>query len=622
MAETMTQHANAGVTNASDPLIEIASLVKLCGSVSSFFARAFRALACDLNASYVVGAVRDGAVGVDESYGSGSGGWSEAADQMTQRVIADGSRLMRVYRSADDVAVLAVSCPIVDERDAVIGAITALFRCDEAVANTERTKSVERLAAALASGVALMRAKGGVAQSSTMVDESAHSAVVRSSDYRSIHQLAFAITNNLRARLEADIVAFGVPKGHGVKVLSVSGHDEVKRRSPGSVPIRLAMEETADFGRVICYQLDDTWAGTRMTTGHRLHRAWHEESGGCAVLSVPLEVAGELVGVVSVKRPASKPFSIDEVEEIAATVQPFGVGLDLVTRASRGVVSHVGSSVNEVAHWVVRPGSWGRKATLFGALSLAAWISYGDIEHRLTVPASVSSPGARVLTAPYSGALSEVRVRNGARVSEGEVIATMNTAGLESELKTLRAQEAGFEIQVSQALALEDRTAAVRADAELAIVNAQIETLEERIRRSEILAPFDGVVLSLQAEDRIGEVFSLGAPVLTVAPDDGLEVEISLPEWAAGWVKSDTQGAFVPRARPGSQSPLSVRRVMPAAEVVQGKLIVRASASVYDTESWVLPGMSGTARLHLGDRPVWWVGFHRAIDTIRMRFWL
>ena len=455
-----------------------------------------------------------------------------------------------------------------------------------------------------------------------MHDAKLHAAVVRSEDYQTVHRLAFAITNNLRARVEADLVALGVPRGKSIRILSISGLDEVKPRSPGALPIRQAMEEASDFGRVICYQTDDQWTGRRTTTGHRLHRAWHERTGGAAVLTVPLHAGDQLVALVSIRRSASKPFSLDEVSSIVSTIEPFASGFGLVGRASRSLVAHASDVARAGAGWFARPGGWGRKALLAGGIALGGWIGFGTVPHRVTVPATVSSSGSVVLTAPFSGRLESLLVTTGTAVFSGEAIAVMDTSAIELELAALDAEASSLAVEVDQAIASGDRAAAVRADARLAVVRADAAAARDRLERAVVRAPFDGVVLTMDAEDRAGEVFGLGAPVLTVAPTSEVELDLHVPEWAAPWVAVGGSGEFMPSARPGTRSSISVSEVMPAAEIYEGRNVVRAGATIADRESWVLPGMTGTARLEFGERRVWWVGLHRIIDSARLRFWL
>jgi len=227
-----------------------------------------------------------------------------------------------------------------------------------------------------------------------------------------------------------------------------------------------------------------------------------------------------------------------------------------------------------------------------------------------------------VLTERVSGRLEGLLVTTGSAVTAGEAIGLMDTAAIELELAALNAEASSLAIEVDQAIASGDRAAAVRADARLAVVRADAASARDRLERAVVRAPFDGVVLTMDAEDRAGEVFGLGAPVITIAPTSEIELDLHVPEWAAPWLAIGGAGEFMPSARPGTRSPIELSEVMPSAEVFEGRNVVRAGASISDREAWVLPGMTGTARLEFGERRVWWVGLNRIIDGARLRFWL
>lgn len=618
--DSVTQSSiDAGMSAAQ--IRDVVSFASSSDSVSSFFVRSMRALFADIGASFAYGIMRDGAFDIDERIGDGSGGWAEAAENDAIECVTESRRLVRLYRSETGVHVLSVASPIMEQEGRSIGGVTVLFAIRSEDPYKHLIASVEAACDAIAAGLPLVQSQRSQSQPS-LVDHDAQTGVVRSSEYRTAAQLAFAITNNLRARLDADVVAFGIPKKKRIKLLSISGMDSVKPRSPGTLPMRQAMEESLDTGRVTCYQLDEEWSGTRATTGHRMHRAWHEQTGGSAVLTIPVRVGDDVVCLVGMKRNAKNPFTVEEVQSTAQSVQPFGIGFELVERASRSLPKHAASVSGRSIKGLFAPRGWGMKALIVGMIALCSWIAFGTASYQLTVPASVRAPGKIVLTAPFGGSLLTLHVESGVQVSEGQLVASMDTAALESELDSLTHILETHQIEIDQAIAVGDRNAAELARAQFRRVQTDINAVRRRIEGAHLRSPFDGVILTSHAEDRIGEVFVQGAPILSIAPLMGANIKLDLPEHAAGWVTTRSTGVFVPIARPGYRCALSVTEVAPAAEPTPDGVVIAAKASMDQPSHWIKPGMTGTARLNLGERPVWWIGFHRAIDAVRLRFWI
>ncbi|MEM6314815.1 MAG: hypothetical protein AAF743_12045, partial [Planctomycetota bacterium] len=86
-----------------------------------------------------------------------------------------------------------------------------------------------------------------------------------------VTELAFSITNNLRAKLGCDQVAIAAVSGRKLKLLSISGFADIVPRSPGVTAIRGATEEACDLREPIVVQAGYEHQHTR----HRLNEAWH-----------------------------------------------------------------------------------------------------------------------------------------------------------------------------------------------------------------------------------------------------------------------------------------------------------------------------------------------------------
>lgn len=156
-----------------------------------------------------------------------------------------------------------------------------------------------------------------------------------------------------------------------------------------------------------------------------------------------------------------------------------------------------------------------------------------------------------------SGRVAALFAEVGDRVQAGEVLARLDTslvapqvASLEAALEESRANAALAEadarraraVAASGALALQEierrEAAAVAAAAKVKVVGAQLNEARARLRRTEVRAPFDGVVLTRAAE--VGQLAGPGgAPLFRVGRAGAIEMrgkvaEADLPRLAAG----------------------------------------------------------------------------------------
>lgn len=156
-------------------------------------------------------------------------------------------------------------------------------------------------------------------------------------------------------------------------------------------------------------------------------------------------------------------------------------------------------------------------------------------------PAVLEPAEITPLSFEVSGLLGPVSLAVGQRVDAGQVLASLDQTSLELEVasaqasvdqassnaqnaaETLERQQTLFEkgtvtrVTVDEAQVQADSTAAQLVQAE-----KSLETAEENLGKADLLAPFDGVINTVDATSFT--TISPGAPVVTVYPSDSYEV--------------------------------------------------------------------------------------------------
>jgi len=141
----------------------------------------------------------------------------------------------------------------------------------------------------------------------------------------------------------------------------------------------------------------------------------------------------------------------------------------------------------------------------------------------ITVRGHTEASRIVIVRAETPGTIETIRINKGDRVSQGQVIATLELGDRPSrlaEIKALLAQRQ-LEYDIARALAAQGqqpltRVAAAQAAYESAAGN--LERLELDIEKIEIRAPFDGVIEERQVQ--IGDFISPGSPAATLVDED------------------------------------------------------------------------------------------------------
>ncbi|HJU66386.1 MAG TPA: efflux RND transporter periplasmic adaptor subunit, partial [Gemmatimonadaceae bacterium] len=182
--------------------------------------------------------------------------------------------------------------------------------------------------------------------------------------------------------------------------------------------------------------------------------------------------------------------------------------------------------------------------------------------------------------ARLEGDLVGVYVREGQRVTEGQVLARFEASEQESDQQSAEAARAAAETELSTAQwnleqaeelfragaiperdlkATQQGVAAARAS--LAAAEARVRSTSSFVRDTRVLAPTSGVVQRRMVQD--GEHVARGAPMFTVVRNDVLELAAAVPANSAEGV---TPGKVVRFSAGGRQIDGRVARVSPTVD--------------------------------------------------------
>ena len=227
----------------------------------------------------------------------------------------------------------------------------------------------------------------------------------------------------------------------------------------------------------------------------------------------------------------------------------------------------------------------------------------------------------RVVAAPFEGYIAEATRRAGDEVRQGDVLAVLDTR--ETELELLRAGnlEVQYRRQGEEAMARGDSAAAAIAQAQARQAMAQIQFHRQQIQRSSLRAPFDGVLVSGDLSQQLGEAVKRGQELFKLAAGRLPPVagRGGPPDRRRGG-GADRQGGAGRHARPAD--PLHGHAHRAAGPGQEGKTVFRLEASLTPGESATLrPGMEGVGRIDIGERRYAWIWTHGFMDWLRLKWW-
>lgn len=545
--------------------------------------------------------------------------WKAHVQEFLTDALAEARSRAKILKSKSGVGQAAyLSAPIHDPTGPAIGAIAVVVT---EVTEINLTHALMKLESICRFGSFCAEFVGRCATEQARV-EGPNRALARGSTYETPHELAFALTNELRNKLGCELVALGLVKFRSVDLLSISGLHQVALRSPGVARLRAAMEECLDAREPISHPPGGDWHRETARPVYRLHARWQRNGQCAAVATVPLRVDGEVRAVLSLRREDGGPFQDEELEAVRAQIEPFAPALILASRACRSFVRHGLDLARSALASVTTSGHYVRK---FAALALvlgAMWFAFGTMRYRVDVPVVVVPDDARLLSMPFDGVLAEVLVVEGDTVREGDVLCRLDPRALRTRQEELEAELAVAHRQHDQAMAERKPVDARLAEAQLDLIRARMGLLAEQRERTVIRSPLDGIVVEGDLRQFVGATLARGDTLFRVSPPDRWRLELEIPQHSVADIGAPLRGVFASHARPEEVYSFQVARLLPNAVERSTRTVYVAEAVITARNTWIRPGMEGTAKVDVGERRVFWVALHRIIDYLRIHLWL
>ncbi|MFL5474364.1 MAG: hypothetical protein ACJ8A6_01620, partial [Gemmatimonadales bacterium] len=229
-------------------------------------------------------------------------------------------------------------------------------------------------------------------------------------------------------------------------------------------------------------------------------------------------------------------------------------------------------------------------------------------------PFTVWSGSSFPLTAPDSGVVGQINVREGSWVETGSTLLRLRSYGLEREALVLRRTVDSLTQAIARARAADRSSDVAEMESLRSVDAARLSGLDDQIRAFSIRAVSSGRVLTPRPEDLAGRDVSRGQVLLRLGSFDTLEVRIALRGAGASSVVSGQHVSLLPNTAAAQALTSRIIQVSTTAEPshsLEGR--VRLAA----LDSW-RPGMSGRARVTLRQSNLWgalWWSIRREIRS-------
>jgi RND family efflux transporter MFP subunit len=429
---------------------------------------------------------------------------------------------------------------------------------------------------------------------------------------------ATAVATELAGILHCERVSIGFQRGRHTQVHALSHSASFVRKANVIRAVEAAMDEAIDQQATIVYPSGD--AGPVQVT--RAHEGLAETHGAGAICTVPVAAGDRILGAICLERTADEPFderTMKLCEHIGALLGPL---LDIKRKDDRWLVQKAGDSIRDYARKLIGPRHTLLKTISYGLLIMLVFFSVFDGDYRVTADARIEGVVQRALAAPLAGYVAEANVRAGDIVKKGDVMFKLDDRELWLERLKWTSQKLQYQREYSEAVAKRDRAQANVLAAQIKQAEAQVALIEEQLRRVQVAAPFDGVVVAGDLSQSLGAPVERGDVLFELAPLNQYRVILNVNELDVGELNVGQSGALALTGLPGEKTPITVNKITPVATAEEGENFFRVEASLqHDPSGLLRPGMEGVGKVDIGERKLIWIWTHKIVYWVRMFFW-
>lgn len=421
----------------------------------------------------------------------------------------------------------------------------------------------------------------------------------------------------LADKFDCSLVAMGSSDGLHTNLIAVSNQLAFDRRTAKIQQIEFAMEECrAQKKRILVPKA----AGDK-TTIINAHTQLQNQVASSTVCSVPLLAHGEQCGVLTFIKSANQEFTrhrVDQLERIGAYI---GALLPLQVLARQTAWQRARRSVLDFQTRLLGPGYLKTKTVALISLLLLVLLVLVPADYKLSTTVSIEGAMQQSIVAPVSGYIKNVYVRAGDSVKANQALVDLDGSDLEIERENLLSEKNKLEKEYHLAWAERDKARVTIAASRMEQSSAQLELIESNLRHTTLTAPFDGILISGDLNERVGAPIERGQSLFELAPIDGYKAILHVSEYDVGRLRDGQRGSIRLTGLPEESINFHITKAFPVAVAQNGGNFFRVEAVLDAPPHSLRPGMQGIGKIIVGRGSLAGAWSRSLRERMKLRLW-
>ena len=427
--------------------------------------------------------------------------------------------------------------------------------------------------------------------------------------------LAFTLVNSLVRLCGCARVSLAHCDNGKLELLAMSGQASIDKRRDLARSLLALMRETVDAQAVLCPQPENA-------PDLPAHEHFHKEHGQHSIMSFCFAKTPIDQFVIVLERGKAQHFVPTQLQTIMAMVEAPGVLLQTQYQTQSSTTQKFMRAIRQGFVSWNRIGQWSAKRILWvSSVAALALLCVLPVKHRVSTTAFIDAADRQVLVAPEDGFILSAHARAGDFVEEGALLATLDTRELSLSADKWLSEKTKNDQAYAKALAVHDRIELSRLRADAQRIDAELNLVQQKLRRSEIRAPFNGVLLTGDWTQALGAPVGLGDVLFELASTEQYRLILEVDEHDVSYIQPGQMADLRMASLPGSSFKAELEAVMPVAVSEQGRSAFQITAAIDGGANKLQPGMQGVGKVLIGERSLLWVYTHKMVELVQYYAW-
>ena len=426
-----------------------------------------------------------------------------------------------------------------------------------------------------------------------------------------------SLCNRIAASLEARRVSLGWVTGNQIKLQATSHLQKFDRRLPSVKQLESAMEECADQDEEVVWP---RFTGCNYIS--REHENLVQQEMLVNLVSLPIRYQGKVVAVLTYESD-SNLLRKDQVRALRLVCDICARRLFELYERTRWIgVRMLHTCRKHCAMLVGAEHTWAKIAAIAVSGVLAFLIFY-PWDYRVSADFTLKTESLIHRPAPMDGYIKEVHAEVGDLVMADTTLVSLDKRRLLLKQNEIYTRIKRLQAEAQQAQSNGEMSKVHQANMKVEETKAELKKINYQLLHADVRAMYDGIVVEGDLKDRIHAPVSKGDPLFKITRVEDMYVRALIPESDIDYVDDRAFGEIAFSSRPSEKYRIKIEKIEPVGESKQKGTFFYARAQVIgQPDQWWRPGMTGVAKIDVGERSVLWVLSHRLIDFLRMKLWI